>query len=136
MKTLSALPIGIFFGIVLVKSEVASWFRIQAMFRFEEAHMYLVIASAVAVGAVAILAIKGLGLSDVSGEPVALNGKPFTKGTIIGGVIFGMGWAITGACPGPVYAQIGSGENMALLTFAGVFAGAFLYAWVRPRLPH
>ena len=102
MKTLSALPIGIFFGIVLVKAEVASWFRIQAMFRFEEAHMYLVIGSAVAVGAVAILAIKGLGLSDVSGEPVALKGKPFTKGTIIGGVIFGMGWAITGPGQAPV----------------------------------
>lgn len=136
MRALTALPIGIFFGIVLVKSEVASWDRIQAMFRFQEAHMYLVIASAIVVGAVSLLIINKLRLSTIGGEPVVLKGKPFTKGTILGGVIFGMGWAITGACPGPVYAQIGSGEDMALLTFLGVFVGAFLYAWLRPRLPH
>ena len=136
MKALSALPIGIFFGIVLIKSEVASWFRVRAMFRFEEAHMYLVIASAVVVGAIAIQLIKRLGLNTIAGEPVSLKAKPFTKGTIIGGVLFGMGWAITGACPGPIFAQIGSGEWMAGVTFIGVFVGAFLYAWLKPRLPH
>lgn len=136
MRTLSALPLGIFFGIVLVKSEVSSWYRIQAMFRFEEAHMYLIMGSAVAVGAISILLIKALHLGDVSGQPAALKGKPFTWGIVIGGSVFGMGWAVTGACPGPVYAQIGSGEVMALLTFVGVVVGVLLYAWLRPRLPH
>ncbi len=136
MRALSALPIGIFFGIVLVKSEVASWYRIRAMFRFEEAHMYLVIVSAVVVGAIAIQIIKRLGMSTLTGDPISLKAKPFTKGTVIGGVLFGMGWAVTGACPGPVYAQVGSGEWMALVTFGGVFLVALLYAWLRPRLPH
>ena len=136
MRNLIALLIGVFFGIVLVKSEVASWFRIQAMFRFEEAHMYLIITSAIVVGAVFVALIKGLRLRTLFGEPMAFYDIPFSKGTVIGGVVFGMGWAVTGACPGPIFAQVGSGEGMALFTFVGVFVGVFLYAWLRPRLPH
>ena len=128
MRAILALLLGLYFGIVLVKSEVASWFRIQAMFRFEEAHMYLVMAVAVAIGALSLLISDRLGLRTVSGEPITYQDKPFNRGTIIGGVLFGMGWAITGACPGPVYAQVGSGAAMALFTFGGVFVGATLYA--------
>ncbi len=128
MRAILALLLGLYFGIVLVKSEVASWFRIQAMFRFEEAHMYLVMAIAVAVGVVSLLIIDRLGLRTVWGEPISYQDKPFNRGTIIGGVLFGMGWAITGACPGPVYAQVGSGAAMAPFTFGGVFVGATLYA--------
>ncbi|MEE2656915.1 MAG: DUF6691 family protein [Candidatus Latescibacterota bacterium] len=135
MKALSALPIGVFFGIVLVKSEVASWFRIQAMFRFQEAHMYLVMSAAVVVGLISVQIIRRLGIVSLAG-PISYENKDFTWGTVIGGAIFGIGWAITGACPGPVYAQVGSGEAMALATFAGVFSGAYLYAWLQPRLPH
>ncbi len=136
MKILSSIFIGAYFGLVLVKSEVASWFRIQKMFRFEEAHMYLIIGSAVVVGAISVFLIKKLGLKTVRGEQIEIEGKRFQKGTLIGGGLFGMGWAITGACPGPIYAQMGSGEYLAVISFVGAFAGAYLYAYFHPRLPH
>jgi len=136
MKNLYALLLGVFFGVVLVKSEVCSWFRIQRMFRFEEAHMYLVICAAVAVGALSVLLLRRLRPRTAQGEPIEIRKKVFTKGTVLGGLLFGMGWAVTGACPGPIYAQLGSGAYQALATFAGAFAGAYLYAWLRPRLPH
>lgn len=136
MKQLFVLLIGAFFGIVLVKSEVVSWFRIQKMFLFEEAHMYLIIASAIAVGALAVYVIKRFQLKTVFNEDVMITAKPFQKGVIIGGLLFGIGWAITGACPGPIYAQIGSGEYIALITFAGALGGMYLYAFLQPKLPH
>ena len=136
MKSLTPLILGLFFGVVLVKTEVATWFRIQKMFRFEEAYMFLVMASAIAVGALSLILIRKLGLKGVDGAAVAVKEKPFQKGTIFGGAIFGMGWAMTGACPGPIYAQMGSGEYMALFTFLGACGGAYLYAFLRPRLPH
>ena len=136
MKRLYALLLGTFFGVVLVKSEVCSWFRIQMMFRFEEAHMYLVICSAVAVGIVSVFLLRTLRPNTAQGQPVQIRRKQFNKGTALGGLIFGMGWAVTGACPGPIYAQLGSGAYPAIATFAGAFAGAYLYAWLRPRLPH
>ena len=136
MRSLPPLALGLFFGLVLVKTEVASWFRIQKMFRFEEAYMFLVMASAIAVGALSLILIRKLDLRGLDGAPIAVKEKPFQKGTIPGGVIFGMGWAITGACPGPIYAQMGSGEYMAIFTFLGAFGGAYLYAFLRPRLPH
>lgn len=135
-KRLVALLLGIFFGIVLVKSEVVSWFRIQKMFRFEEAHMYLIIASAVVVGAISVFIIKRLQMRTVQGEAIVIREKPFNKGVVIGGIIFGMGWAITGACPGPIYAQMGSGAYMAVITFVAALGGAYLYAFLQPRLPH
>lgn len=136
MKNLYALLLGVFFGVVLVKSEVCSWFRTQRMFRFEEAHMYLVICAAVAVGALSVLLLRRLRPRTAQGEPIEIRKKVFTKGTVLGGLLFGMGWAVTGACPGPIYAQLGSGAYQAVATFAGAFAGAYLYAWLRPRLPH
>lgn len=132
----SVLIIGMFFGIVLVKSEVISWFRIQKMFRFEELHMYLVIGSAVVVAAISLLIMKRFEVKTVGGQEITIREKPFQKGIVIGGVIFGMGWAVTGACPGPIYAQIGSGEYIAIVTFIGALGGMFLYAFLRPRLPH
>lgn len=136
MKHLTVLLLGIYFGIVLVKSEVVSWFRIQKMFMFEEAHMYLIITSAVIVGAISVYIIKRLQMQTVDHQPITLSGKPFQKGTILGGIAFGMGWAITGACPGPIYAQIGSGEYLAIVTFLSAVAGMYLYAFLQPRLPH
>ena len=129
------LLIGVYFGIVLVKAQVASWFRIRRMFLFEEAHMYLVLASAIAVGVVAVLLIRHLGVHTISGDVAELKKKGFHKGVIAGGILFGMGWVITGACPGPIFAQLGNGEWAALATFAGAFAGAYLYALARPKLP-
>jgi len=133
---ISSLFVGIAFGILLIKSEVASWFRIEQMFLFQEAHMYLIIGSAVAVGAASVALIKWLGLHTVDGDQPVLKVKPFQKGTIIGGVLFGLGWAITGACPGPIYAQIGSVQMLALVTLAGALLGAYLYALLKSRLPH
>lgn len=136
MKHVWALLIGLGFGIVLVKSEVISWFRIQAMFRFQEAHMYLIIGSAVVVGVISLLIIKRFEMKTVSGEAITIREKPFNKGVILGGIIFGMGWAITGACPGPIYAQIGSGAYMAIVTFVSALLGAYLYAFFQPKLPY
>jgi len=136
MQRFFVFLVGLYFGIVLTKSEVVSWFRIQRMFHFEEAHMYLIIGSAVVVGAISLWIFKRLGQQDYQGHRVEIRAKSFDKGTIIGAVIFGLGWAVTGACPGPIYAQLGSGEYLALLTFAGAFIGAYLYAYLRPYLPH
>jgi len=136
MQQIYVLLTGIFFGIVLVKSEVASWFRIQKMFHFEEAHMYLIIGSAVLVGAVSLYLVKRLYLKTITHETIQIEEKKFQKGMVIGGILFGIGWAVTGACPGPIYAQIGSGEYMALVTFLGAFSGMYLYAYLQPKLPH
>lgn len=133
---LSVAVIGTIFGIVLTKSQVISWFRVQSMFRFEEAHMYLVITSAIITGALSLWVIRRFNLKTVYGEPVTVKTKPYQKGVLYGGIIFGLGWAITGACPGPIYAQIGGGEMLALVTFAGALIGSYLYAYLRPHLPH
>ena len=136
MKLLRVFLVGIYFGIVLVKSEVASWFRIQSMFQFKEAHMYLIIASAIVVGMLSVFIIPRFQVRTVDHEPIVYQPKPFTKGTLIGGVLFGMGWAITGACPGPIYAQLRAGEWLAGVTFLSALAGMYLYAYFQPRLPH
>ena len=136
VQQLFVLMIGTFFGVVLVKSEVVSWFRIQKMFRFEEPHMYLIIGSAIIVGALSVWLIKRTQMKTLFQNEVNITRKPFHKGIIIGGIAFGLGWAITGACPGPIYAQIGSGEPIAWITFGAALAGMYLYAYLQPRLPH
>lgn len=136
VQQLYVLIVGALFGLVLVKSEVVSWFRIQKMFRFEEAHMYLVIASAVVVGALSVYLIRKFQLKTVDQQEIQIETKPFQKGMVIGGIIFGMGWAITGACPGPIYAQLGSGEYAAVVTLGAALAGAYVYALLQPKLPH
>jgi uncharacterized protein len=133
---LRVLAVGVFFGIVLVKSEVVRWQRVHDMFLFKEAHMYLIIATGILVAAVCMQLIRRLDVHTVSGEPIRYKPKPFQKGVVFGGILFGAGWAITGACPGPVYAQIGAGAWMALITLAGAVAGMYAYAFLKPRLPH
>lgn len=133
---LLTLLVGIYFGIVLVKSQVVSWFRIHEMFRFESAYMYLVITSAIVVGAISLILIRRLAVHTIDGAEVVIDRKPFHSGVVIGGTLFGMGWAITGACPGPIYAQMGSGTLMAIVTFLGALGGMYLYAFFQPRLPH
>lgn len=135
MKNLTYIIFGILFGIVLTKAEVISWFRIQDMFQFKELHMYLIIGSAVVVGAVSIQIIKALKVKALNGEELVIEGKKFHKGFIIGGVMFGFGWAITGACPGPIFAQIGAGEYPAFFTLAGALTGSFLYHFTKHKLP-
>lgn len=133
---LAVVAVGVMFGIILTKSEVISWYRVQSMFRFQEAHMYLVITSAIITGAISLWLIRQFNLKTVHGEPVSIKAKPYQKGVIYGGVLFGLGWAITGACPGPIYAQIGGGEMLALVSFAGALIGAYGYAYFKPYLPH
>ena len=136
MKNLIYTILGTFFGIVLTKSEVISWFRIQSMFRFEEPHMYLIIGSAVVTGAIAIIIFKKLNLKSKEGVSLDYAPKPFHKGFIIGGILFGIGWAITGACPGPIYAQVGTGAYPAIVTLVGAIFGAYLYHACKRKLPH
>ncbi len=133
---LFTLLVGIWFGIVLVKGQLVSWQQINDMFHFRSAYMYLVIASAVVVGAISVFIIRRLEPKTVEGEVIEIKKKPFHKGVVFGGTLFGMGWAITGACPGPIYAQIGSGTLLAIVTFLGALAGMYLYAILQPKLPH
>lgn len=129
------LLIGIFFGIVLVKGQVVSWFEIQKMFRFESFHMYGVIGSAILVGAISLFFIKRMNANTIDGNKVVIKTKKFDKGTIFGGVLFGLGWAVTGACPAPIYAQLGSGTWLAFVTLLGALSGSYLYALLQRRLP-
>lgn len=130
------LVIGILFGIVFVKAEIISWFRIQEMFRLQSFFMYGVIGSAIAVGALSILLIKKFNIKTIKSEAVKIPKKEFRKGQIIGGFIFGLGWALTGACPGPLYAQIGSGFTVILVTLLSAIAGTWVYGRFSDKLPN
>lgn len=133
---LNVLLVGAYLGILFVKSEVARWERVYEMFLFEEAHMYLIIGVAIAVAMVSMLIIKRLDVKSIDGKPIKYKPKPFHTSVVIGGMLFGAGWAITGACPGPIYGQSGAGEWPALLTLAGAMLGMFTYAALKPNLPH
>lgn len=136
MSKIASIFLGITFGFVLTKSEVISWFRIQKMFNFEEPYMYLIIGTAVIVGIISVQILKRFGARSISKEELDFGGKVLNKGTIIGGILFGIGWAITGACPGPIFAQIGTGEYAAISTFIGALSGSFLYNLLKKKLPH
>ncbi len=127
MKNIKYLVVGIVFGIVFVKAEIISWFRIQEMFQLTSFHMYGVIGTAVVVGMVSIFFIKRFKIKTFSGEAITFEDKKFKKGQIIGGLIFGIGWAITGACPGPLFAQIGSGFGVVSITLLSAIAGTWVY---------
>lgn len=128
--------VGIVFGIVMVKAEIISWLRIQEMFRLQSFHMYGVIGTAVIVGAISVMLIKVFKIKTITGETVVFTKKEFNKGQIIGGLIFGLGWAITGACPGPLFAQIGTGALVIIITLSSAIAGTWVYGFFREKLPH
>jgi uncharacterized membrane protein YedE/YeeE len=136
MKNIRFFIVGLFFGIILVKSQVISWFRIQEMFRLQAFHMYGVIGSAIAVGMVSILLIKRFKMKTIYHELIIIPQKKFQWGNVYGGVIFGLGWAITGACPGPLFAQIGSGFLVISVTLLSAIAGTWVYGSIREKLPH
>lgn len=127
---------GIFFGIILVKAQVIAWFRIQEMFRLQSFHMFGVIGSAVAIGALSIFLIKKFKIKTIEGESIRLEDKQFSKGQIYGGLLFGFGWALTGACPGPLFAQIGTGATVVLVTLLSAIAGTWTYGFLKSKLPH
>jgi uncharacterized membrane protein YedE/YeeE len=136
MKIIKYLLLGFIFGVILIKAEVVSWFRIQEMFRFQSFHMYGVIFSAIAVGIISIQIIKKFNVKTITGKDIKIGKKELNKGTVIGGFIFGLGWAMTGACPGPMYALVGSG----LLVFGVVLLSALIGTWTygkfKEKLPH
>lgn len=130
------LIVGILFGIVFVKSEVISWFRIQEMFRLQSFHMFGIIGSAVVTGMISIWLIKKFNIKTLDGEPISIAPKKFNKGQVYGGLIFGFGWAITGACPGPLFAQIGTGSFAVTVTLLSAILGTWVYGYFREKLPH
>ena len=127
---------GIIFGITLVKGEIISWFRMQEMFRLQSFHMYGVIGTAVVVGIISVWLIKKFKVKTVYGESIVFHPKKFNKGQVIGGLIFGFGWALTGACPGPLFAQIGTGVLVVGVVLLSAIAGTWVYGYFRDRLPH
>ena len=130
------LLVGIAFGIVFVKAEIISWYRIQEMFRLQSFHMYGVIGSAVVVGMISVFLIRKFNIKTIYGEEIKIHPKSFNKGQIFGGLLFGLGWAITGACPGPLFAQIGTGALVISVTLLSAIAGTWFYGKYRDKLPH
>ena len=137
MKYIKYLLVGILFGITLSKAEVISWFRIYEMFKFQSFHMYGVIGSAVAIGMVLIFLFKNETIKTLHGKAIIV--EPKKKGisrNLIGGIIFGLGWALGGSCPGPMYILVGKGVIAILVVLFGAHLGAFLYHAIKHKLPH
>ena len=133
------LALGAVFGIMLTQSQVISWFRIQEMFRFQSFHMYGIIGSAVLTAALALRIIKTFHIRSIYGDqldvPTKAMGRPEPR-HLLGGTLFGLGWALVGACPGPIYALIGNGVTVMIIALLGALAGAWTYGLLQPRLPH
>ncbi len=136
LSNVKYLIVGIMFGIVFVKAEIISWFRIQEMFRLQSFHMYGVIGTAVVVGAISVFLIKKFKVKTIHGEAITFSDKKFNKGQILGGLCFGFGWAMTGACPGPLFAQVATGAFAVLVVIASATLGTWVYGKFRDRLPH
>lgn len=137
-RLLPYLLVGIYFGIIFTKSEVISWYRIQEMFRFQSFHMYGIIGSAVVVAAISVQIIKRFKIRSLDGSEINIPPKVLGKGTRYwaGGTMFGLGWAMTGACPGPMFALVGYGVPVMLVAIAAAVAGTYTYGVLRPKLPH
>jgi len=138
MTLLPYFLIGSAFGVIIVEAEVVSWFRIQEMFRFDAFHMYGIIGTAVLTAAISLLTIKRLGVRGPDGEPLGFTPKVLGTGAryLAGGMVFGLGWALTGACPGPLVALVGAGTPVMLVAFLSALGGTWTYGRLRPKLPH
>lgn len=132
------LFLGTCFGIVLTQTELISWYRFQEMFRFQSPRMYLIMASAVATAAISVALMKRFSLKTLSGQPISIPPKKLGSGIryTVGGTCFGMGWALTGACPGPLFALVGNGMSVMLVAIASALGGTWMYGLLRPKLPH
>lgn len=135
MRNLRYLFAGLVFGIVLTKAEAVSWFRIQEMFRFQGFQMYGIFLTAVPVGALSLWIIRRCGIRTLRGGAIYVPAKKFNWGIVAGGFIFGLGWALTGACPGPLFAQIGAGFGVVAVTLLSALAGTWVYAALYDKLP-
>lgn len=137
MKGLKFILAGLIFGIIMAKSEAISWYRIQEMFRFQSFHMYGIIGTAVILGVISVYLIKKFKLRDTHGNPIVFQDKDKSwKRYIIGGSVFGLGWALTGACPGPMFVNIGYGYWAMLIVVFGALIGTYLYGLFQNKLPH
>jgi len=137
MKLIKYLFLGIFFGIIMTKSEAVSWYRIQEMFRFHSFHMYGIIGSALAVGILLIQFIKRKKIKNVDGQEITIEDKNFSYARyLIGGTIFGLGWAISGACPGPMFTLVGNGYSIFIVVILSAVLGTYVYGLLRDKLPH
>ncbi|MGM0478428.1 MAG: DUF6691 family protein [Bacteroidota bacterium] len=137
MKFIKYLLVGILFGIVMAKSEAISWYRIQEMFRFQAFHMYGIIGTAVVLGIIGVALIKKFKLRDITGDPIKFFPKNKSVARyLIGGIIFGLGWALTGACPGPMVVNIGYGFLSFGIVLIFATFGTYLYGVLRDKLPH
>lgn len=135
MKNLVYVCLGAIFGILLYKAEAVSWYRILEMFMFKSFHMYGIIGSAIAVGATSIFILKKYKYKSMTGEPISISDKKFSKGNIIGGIIFGLGWGLVGACPGPMFIMIGAGYQFMIIVLASALVGTWVYSALREKLP-
>lgn len=137
MRNLLYIFIGIFFGIVLIKSEAASWFRIYEMFQFQSFHMYGIIGSAVGLGVISVLILKRFNIKNSHGNTIIFSNKEksFTR-YLIGGILFGLGWALAGACPGPMFTLLGAGFLPILISIIGALLGTWVYGILKNKLPH
>jgi uncharacterized protein len=135
MKNIKFLLLGIFFGIILTKGEAISWFRMQEMFHFQGFQMFGIFMTAIPTGMLSVFMIKKFRIKTLEGEPVRIPEKKFHNGLWIGGLLFGFGWAFTGACPGPLYAQIGSGFTIVIVTLCSALAGTWVYSDSKDKLP-
>lgn len=137
MQYLKFISLGILLGVVMVKAEIISWFRIYEMFRFESFHMYGIIGSAVLIGVLGVLFIKKNKSKTIYGEQIVFHPKDISVTRyLIGGIIFGLGWALVGACPGPMFVLLGAGYYPLLIVIFGALIGTFIYGLLRDRLPH
>ncbi len=135
MKNIQYIAVGIFFGLVLTKGEAISWYRMQEMFRFESFHMFGIFMTAIPTGAILLFLIRKFKLKTPEGEPIEMPVKPYHHGVVIGSLLFGFGWALTGACPGPIYAQIGSGSLVTIVTLLSALLGTWCYGYFQKYLP-
>ena len=136
MAKIKFLALGFIFGVILIKAEVISWFRIQEMFKFQAFQMYGIIGSAVIIGIISVFLIKKYNVKTISGDEIKIEPKKFSKGNIIGGLMFGLGWAVTGACPGPLFALVGSGMLIIGVVLLSAIFGTYVYGIIRDKLPH
>jgi uncharacterized protein len=135
MKNIRFLLVGVFFGIVLTKGEAISWYRIQEMFRFESFHMFGIFMTAIPTGALSLLLIRKMKIKTMEGDEIQIPQKKYHHGVIIGSLLFGFGWALTGACPGPIYAQIGTGFLVTIITLLAALLGTWCFAYFQKYLP-
>jgi uncharacterized membrane protein YedE/YeeE len=136
MRNVLFLLIGTLFGITLIKAEAVSWFRMQEMFRFQGFQMFGIFMTAIPTAALLVFLLRKFKVKTLDGEPIQIVKKKFNLGYVYGAMLFGIGWGLTGACPGPIYVQLGSGVTVAIITLISALAGTWVYSYLKPKLPH